>query len=407
MRKERVIMHLDMDAFFVNVELLDKPHLRGQKIIVARNSPRSVVLSASYEARADGVGSAMPLVKAQALSPQALVIEPSHMYRDYSQRVMTILRSITDCVEQVSIDEAFLDLTSTIARLGNPVRTAQRIRERIYRELNLPASAGIATTKFMAKMASTGSKPDGLWVIPPHRVQEFLDPLPVGRLWGVGLKTSDKLSSLGIYTVSDLRQQSRSFLHAKFGAATGAHLYDISRGIDLRPVVPQRLEKSIGAEHTFSHNTTSSLELKQELLELSLKIAARLRATGKQTRSLSLKIRDHNFHTITRHFSLATATAAGHIIYQAAVAELQRQEVLMSQSKQLGMQIRLIGIRAEKIGNETNGIQGFLFDDGASSEAATANWGTAERAMDAIRRKYGRAGLAPASLVEHQQKRKF
>ncbi|QRZ60945.1 DNA polymerase IV [Rothia sp. ZJ932] len=399
-RPARVIMHLDMDAFFVNVELLDKPHLRGEKIIVARNSTRSVVLSASYEARADGVGSAMPLAHAKNLSPQAIIVEPSRIYRDYSARIMAILHDITDSVEQVSVDEAFVDLTSTINRLGDPVTTAQNVRQRIATELNLPASAGIASTKFVAKMASTGSKPNGLWVVPPARVQEFLDPLPVSKLWGVGAKTQQALAGIGVYTVANLRAQSRNYLQTKFGTAAGAHLYNISRGIDPRPVIAYRDEKSMGAEHTFAIDCTDAHELKQEILALSLKVAARLRAAHRQTRSLSLKIRHQDFHTVSRSVPLPQPTAAGHIIFEAIVTELYRRDILIEDSPTLGMKVRLVGVRAEKIDNRDHGIQGALFDSPDAPEREPVDWAAAEHTMDAIHQKFGVAGLSPASLLK-------
>lgn len=204
-QRSPVIMHLDMDAFFVNVELLHRPELRGSSIIVARKAPRSVVTSASYEARKYGVGSAMPLARALQLCPDAVVVEPSSNYRDYSRKVMAILRRITDRVEQVSVDEAFVDLTSALRAQGNPAQIAQKARQQIADELGLPSSVGISSTKFIAKMASSASKPNGLWVIPPHKIQDFLDPLPVDRLWGVGTKTASHLHGLGIHTVKELR----------------------------------------------------------------------------------------------------------------------------------------------------------------------------------------------------------
>jgi len=184
--KPRIMMHLDMDAFFVNVELLNKPELHGTPIIVAHEGPRSVVCSASYEARDSGVQSGMPLARAKRLSPQATILPLRGDYGFYSRAVMRILRDESPLVEQVSVDEAFIDLTGATAIGGSPVAIAQRVRERIADELSLPCSAGISINKFLAKMASTGSKPNGLWVVPPHRVQEFLDPMPVNKLWGVG-----------------------------------------------------------------------------------------------------------------------------------------------------------------------------------------------------------------------------
>lgn len=200
--RDRVIMHVDMDAFFVGVELLTRPELVGRQVVVAGSGSRSVVLSASYEARALGVGSAMPTAKARQLAPHAVYIEPSHgQYRAYSEKVMEILGSVTDRLEQVSVDEAFLDVTGAIRRLGPPVGIARDIRRRINEETGLVASIGISSNKFLAKMASTGSKPDGLWVVPGSMAEQFLAPLPVRKLWGVGEKTARVLHDAGFDTV--------------------------------------------------------------------------------------------------------------------------------------------------------------------------------------------------------------
>lgn len=197
----RVIMHLDMDAFFVNVELLENPSLRGKPIIVAPTGPRSVVCSASYEARAHGVHSGMPLSCALSEVPHATVLPLRADYRYYSRAVMGILRDLSPLVEQVSVDEAFVDLTGAYRHGQDPVQLAQRARERIAGELSLPSSAGVAPNKLLAKMASTGSKPNGLWVVPPGRVQEFLDPRPVSALWGVGSKSTKLLAGYGIQKI--------------------------------------------------------------------------------------------------------------------------------------------------------------------------------------------------------------
>ena len=215
-RNGRVIMHLDMDAFFVNVELLENPALRGEPIIVAPLGPRSVVCSASYEARAHGVRSGIPLSRARNLSPNATVLPLRGDYRHYSRAVMAILHDLSPYVEQVSVDEAFVDLTGAYLHGQDPVALAQRARDRIAQELSLPSSAGVAPNKLLAKMASTGSKPNGLWVIPPERVQEFLDPRKVSDLWGVGAKSTEQLSRYGIHTIAQMRSMSLDWLKERF-----------------------------------------------------------------------------------------------------------------------------------------------------------------------------------------------
>lgn len=398
--KGRIIMHLDMDAFFVNVELLTQPHLRGQKIIVARQAPRSVVLSASYEARRYGVRSAMPLARALHLCPGAIVVEPSAHYREYSARIMGILRDVTDKVEQVSVDEAFLDLTGAVKHQGDPVTIAQKVRERIAAEMHLPASAGIAPTKFVAKMASTGSKPNGLWVVPPHRVQDFLDPLPVGTLWGVGAKTAAHLDGLGILQVAQLREYDLAWLQGRFGEATGLHLYEMARGIDRREVVTERTEKSIGAEHTFTVDQSDARIISAELYSICLQVGQRLRAAGRQTRSLSLKIRYSTFETITRSCPLPEPTSSGRVMYGAALAHLHTLGVVDGDGV-APRPLRLVGVRAEKLEGEDAGVQLSLLGEDLDPDTADRQqrWGGAERAMDSIHQKFGAAGLLPARLL--------
>lgn len=403
-RRTPIIMHLDMDAFFVNVELLTRPELRGQKIIVARDSPRSVVLSASYEARRYGVGSAMPLARAKQLCPDALIVEPSAHYRDYSQKVMAILRDVTDRVEQVSVDEAFLDLTGAVRTQGNPVEIAQGVRGRISRELNLPSSVGISSTKFIAKMASTGSKPNGLWVVPPPRVQEFLDPLPVGKLWGVGTKSAAALHSLGIHTVKQLTEYELSWLKTKFGQAAGAHLYTMARGIDPRPVVTERVEKSIGAEHTFSSDITDTEQISRAVYELCLKVARRLRAAERQTRTLSLKIRFADFETLTRSCPLGAPTSSGRTMFEAVIQQLEHLG-FVDGSGNAPRAFRLLGVRAEKLEGADAGIQLSLLEESLeeSRPEIAEHWKEAEQTMDLIQSRFGSRSLQPARLIQAEK----
>lgn len=408
--KKRVIMHLDMDAFFVNVELLKHPDLRGQKIIVARESERSVVLSASYEARAYGVHSAMPLAQAKRACPGATLIEPSAPYREYSARVMEILHELTDRVEQVSVDEAFVDFTPTIKRLGAPVATAQHVRQKIQTELELPCSAGIAGNKFIAKMASSGSKPNGLWVIPPQRVQEFLDPLRVGKLWGVGPKTATSIEGMGIYTVAQLRSYDIHFLQQRFGASLGAHLFNICRGRDDRPVVTEREEKSMGAEHTFTRDTYEVDEITRELFKISMAVARRLRSADKYAQSLSLKIRYEGFETLNRSCLLKTPTDSGQKIYRAVMERIDELGIVEQDKDGASIvprAIRLLGVRAEKLDSRSSGFQESLFADDFSmaKNQVSADWYAVESTMDDIQSRFGASGLLPAKLLNAQQDR--
>ena len=457
-RNGRVIMHLDMDAFFVNVELLENPALRGEPIIVAPLGPRSVVCSASYEARAHGVRSGMPLSRARNLSPNATVLPLRGDYRYYSRAVMAILNDLSPYVEQVSVDEAFVDLTGAYLHGQDPVALAQRARDRIAQELSLPSSAGVAPNKLLAKMASTGSKPNGLWVIPPERVQEFLDPRKVSDLWGVGAKSTEQLSRYGIHTIAQMRSMSLDWLKERFGTAQGEHLWAMARGIDERPVVTEREEKSMGGEHTFETDTTDAREVSAAIRELSLKLGKRLRAAGKLAGGLSLKIRYSTFETHTRAIALNVPVDSGMQIASLALEALRADEILVGQAAPRAL--RLIGVRAEKLARAEDGVQQTLFDSiesGANSRSAqtvsaqtvsaqrrgggagnspqngtrtgfgirpgsgtqlgsgarpgsgarlvkSGRWSEVEHVMDAIHRKYSQESLKPASGVTAPEK---
>lgn len=370
-RNGRVIMHLDMDAFFVNVELLENPALRGEPIIVAPLGPRSVVCSASYEARAHGVRSGMPLSRARNLSPNAIVLPLRGDYRHYSRAVMAILNDLSPYVEQVSVDEAFVDLTGAYLHGQDPVALAQCARDRIAQELSLPSSAGVAPNKLLAKMASTGSKPNGLWVIPPERVQEFLDPRKVSDLWGVGAKSTEQLSRYGIHTIAQMRSMSLDWLKERFGTAQGEHLWAMARGIDERPVITEREEKSMGGEHTFETDTTDAREVSAAIRELSLNLGKRLRTAGKLAGGLSLKIRYSTFETHTRAIALNVPVDSGMQIASLALEALRADGILVGQDAPRAL--RLIGVRAEKLARAEDGVQQTLFDSiesGASSRSA-------------------------------------
>ncbi|MDN5654185.1 MAG: DNA polymerase IV [Kocuria sp.] len=393
--RDRVIMHGDMDAFFGGVELLTRPELVGRQVVVAGSGSRSVVLSASYEARALGVGSAMPTAKARQLAPHAVYIEPSHgQYRAYSEKVMEILGSVTDRLEQVSVDEAFLDVTGAIRRLGPPVGIARDIRRRINEETGLVASIGISSNKFLAKMASTGSKPDGLWVVPGSMAEQFLAPLPVRKLWGVGEKTARVLHDAGFDTVGAVQEAPYSLLQRRLGKAAGAHLYELCRGIDDRPVVTEHVEKSMGAEHTFSYDTDDVREIKSAMLQLSHDVARRIRAAERRAYGVAIKVRDEDFHTVSRARALEQGATTGRDVYEAAAR-------LFDDLGPLPRRIRLVGVRAEKFDAHDAGRQLSLWDQGAEDTFVhEAEWGQAESTMDLIWAKFGPSGLRPATLLE-------
>lgn len=385
-------MHVDMDAFYVSVELLRRPDLRGTPVIVGGLGGRSVVLSASYEARRFGVRSAMPMATARRMCPQAQILEPhQEVYRQVSARLMGIFESITPLVEPLSVDEAFLDVAGSMRRLGPPCQIGELIRSRVSRELGITASVGIASSKFVAKIASTRSKPDGLLVVPKEETIAFLHALDVSALWGVGAKTRETLARVGINTVSDVAHTPPTVLQRLLGA-TGRHVYDLSWGRDSRPVTPVRVEKSIGAEETFARDVDEDEVLETELLRLAHRTAARMRAAGLQCRSVSLKLRYADFSTLTRSRTLSEPVDSAQLLYEAVRGLLGSLGVRP-------MSVRLIGLRAENL--EPAGAAQQLTLDGRDD-----NWRSAEDALDKINQRFGQAGIMPARLIGREKSRK-
>lgn len=381
------IMHVDMDAFFVTVELRTRPELRGKPVIVGYPADRSVVLSASYEARAFGVKSAMPMVIAARMCPRAVIIEPRHkLYYEVSAQLMAIFESITELVEPLSVDEAFLDVGGAIRRLGTPREIGELIRRRVAGELGITASVGIAASKFVAKIASTRCKPDGLLLIGPEETVPYLHSLPVGALWGVGAKTADVLARMGIRTVADVAATPVASLKKVLGA-TGEHVHRLSWGIDPRPVTPIRLEKSIGAEETFAVDTGDDAILHRELLRLSHRTAERLRSSGMVARTVALKLRYADFSTITRSRTVHTPVDSAQLIYAVAVQ-------LLESVGDRAMTVRLVGIRAEQLEDAAQtSLQ-------LSLDRRDDNWRAAEQALDRVSRKFGNKSVLPARLLD-------
>lgn len=380
------ILHVDMDAFFVAVEQLDAPQLRGIPVIVGSESNRSVVLSASYEARAYGVHSAMPMAVGKRLCPQAVIVEPHQSkYRDVSARVMNIFSQITDLVEPLSVDEAFLDVRGAVRRLGSPNEIGELIRRRVAAELGITASVGIAASKFVAKIASTRAKPDGLLLIPRGETIPYLHSLPVSALWGVGAKTQESMARLGISTIADVAATPADTLKRALGAA-GEHVHRLAWGIDERPVTPTRAEKSIGAEETFGEDVASDSALRTELLRLAHRTASRLRSAGLKCRTVSIKIRYSDFSTLTRSKTLVEPVDSAQLMYGAA-------STLLASLGNRPMSVRLVGLRAESL-EEAAGTM-----DQLTIDRRDDNWRAAEAALDRINSKYGQDNLQPARLL--------
>jgi DNA polymerase-4 len=380
-------MHVDMDAFFVSVELRTRPELRGKPVIVGFPADRSVVLSASYEARAFGVKSAMPMVVAARMCPKATIIEPRHkLYYEVSAQLMEIFQSITELVEPLSVDEAFLDVSGAIRRLGTPREIGELIRRRVAAELGITASVGIAASKFVAKIASTRCKPDGLLLIGPDETVPYLHSLPVGALWGIGAKTADVLARMGIRTVADVAATPVTSLKKVLGA-TGEHVYRLSWGIDPRAVTPVRLEKSIGAEETFAVDTGDHSVISRELLRLSHRTAGRLRASGMVARTVALKLRYADFSTITRSRTVHTPVDSAQLIHAVALQ-------LLESVGPRPMTVRLVGIRAEQLEEAAQtSLQ-------LSLDRRDDNWRAAEQVLDQVSRKFGNKSVLPASLLD-------
>lgn len=377
------ILHADMDAFFASVELLTRPELRGRPAVVGRRTGRSVVSSATYEARRRGVHSAMPMAQALRLCPEAVVLEP-HMalYRSVSTRVMGIFRQITPIVEQVSVDEAFLDVAGSRRLFGTPHEIARLLRRRVAQEVGLPCSVGVAAVKFVAKLASGRAKPDGLLVVPAGQTHRFLQPLPVSALWGIGPATQQLLEGRGIHTIGDIAATPRAVLVGWLGQASGGRLHDLARGIDPRQVTVGRSEKSIGREQTFEQDVADSAVVRREILRLALDTAHRVRQVGLRGRTVSLKLRFGDFTTLTRSRTLPEPTDVGRRIGQEALQILDAAGPLRP--------VRLVGVRVENLTADPVGQALWDPDD---------EWRGVDGATDLIGARFGEGAVTAASLV--------
>ena len=386
------ILHVDMDAFYASVEVRDQPELAGKPVIVGAVGGRGVVLSATYEARAYGVRSAMPVSRAQRLCPRAVFVAPRHgVYGAVSKEIMALFRGVTPEVEPLSLDEAFLDVGGAIRRLGPPTAIARRIRASVRGQYGLTCSVGVATTKFVAKLASTLSKPDGLLVVPAAEVLGFLHPLPVSALWGVGERTGEVLARFGLRTVGDIARTPVDTLQRELGAAAGAHLSALAQGRDPRPV-QQVPDKSIGAEETFATDVADPVVIRRELLRLSERTAQGLRAGGWMARTVVVKLRLANFKTITRSKTLPEPTDVAQRIYTTACALFEGSGL------DSGARLRLVGVRATGLlPVRTVSTQLALGED-------PAPWRDAEQAVDRIAGRFGTGTVRPAALVRHGQR---
>ena len=381
----RTILHVDLDAFFAAVEQRDRPELRGKPVIVGGGGPnqRGVVSAASYEARRFGVHSAMPLREAGRRCPQGVFLPvDGRKYQAVSREVMAILRHFTPLVEPISIDEAFLDVTGSRELFGDGPTIARAIKEAVRDQVGLTISVGVATTKLVAKIASDLEKPDGLVVVPRGTEADFLAPLEISRLWGVGAKTAGALHEYGVRTMGDLAALPVDLLERRFGKH-GSTLADRARGIDADRVVGDgEAAKSVGHEHTFDVDTSDPEEIERTLLAMSDGVAGRLRATGVRASTVTVKVRDSSFRTITRQRTLPEPTDLTEPIFRVAL-ELARPEVR-------GLRIRLLGVSASHLG-EREQLAMFSDDDPRRRRAVEA--------ADRLRRRFGERAVTRARLL--------
>lgn len=400
-----------MDAFYASVEVLDNPALQGKPVIVGGSERRGVVCAASYEARKFGVHSAQPTAAAIRLCSHGIFL-PVRMerYQEVSDRIFGIFRRYTPLVEALSIDEAFLDVTASTRLFGASAQIAKKIKAVVRKETGLTVSAGVAASKFVAKIASDLRKPDGLTIVPHGKEREFLSPLPVGKLWGVGKVTQAALHRMGVETIGDLSRIAVEVLARKFGKH-GVLLHELSLGIDDREVVPEQEAKSIGREDTYPEDLVGMEGIRKELLSLATRVAERMRRHGVKGRTATLKVKYNDFALITRAATLDRATDDGGEIYRCAVALLPKTEAGKRPIRLLGISLsNLSGGEEEMPSGKTEQLPLFGNPSG-SRESGTAREsfplpGSREKkeklhhAVDRIRQKFGKKGIRPAALLD-------
>jgi DNA polymerase-4 len=384
-RPPEPIVHVDLDAFYASVEQLKDPTLAGKPVVVGGTGNRGVVSAASYEARRFGIHSAMPVVRARRLCPDAVFVSPDfESYRTYSNRFREILLSFTPLVEPISMDEAFLDVAGATMLFGTSEEIGSTVRHRVRDELGLACSAGVAPNKFIAKVASDEAKPDGLLVVRVDEVADFLRPLAVGKLWGAGEKTVEILARLSIRTVGDILTAPPVVLSRLLGGSQAEHLAGLARGSDNRPVIPYEAPKSVSHEETFGRDIDDQEELLREILALSYKVGARLRAGGYRARTLTLKIRLASFTTMTRSKTLQMPTDLAADIN--GVAKALFQAVPGTRRR-----VRLLGVAASGLVPAGEEQLALLKGD---------RWGDVERTVDRIDKRFGKDTAFPAALLD-------
>ena len=376
--------------FYASVEVAKDPTLRGKPVIVGGQAGRGVVTSASYEARAFGVRSAMPTITAHRLCPDGIYLSNDfEAYAEFSKRIKEVFSSYSPLVEPLSLDEAFIDVGGSVKLFGSPVDIARRIKQDVA-GLGLPCTVGVASNKFLAKLASTRGKPNGLLVVKADAIQQFLHPLPVDALWGVGAATAETLRRLGLKSVGDVATIPRRTLERAIGDSMGAHLHLLANGIDDRPVTPDGPAKSVGSEETFSSDLDDTDVILREVLRLADRTASRLREKGMCGRTVTLKVRWSNFKTITRSRTLPAEFDNASEIYEAV------KDLYMKLDPQRP-RIRLLGVSVSSLAPGPPRRQLLLDDSGRAA------WNEAALAVDDIRRRFGEGAVTPATLLDRSR----
>jgi len=382
--QQATILHVDMDAFYASVAELDNPQYKGKALVVGAGV-RGVVLSANYEARKFGIRAAMPVGRAKRMAPHAIFIAPEHhRYAEISERVMTIFNSFTPFVEPISLDEAFLDVTGSQKLFGDGRAIASKIRAQVEAEEGITCSVGIAQSKFIAKLASQHCKPNGMLEIKSDRILEFLHPLPVRALWGVGPKTAESLDRLGLHTVADIANTPRSTLIRALGDSTGESLYELAWGRDYRDVIPDEPEKSIGSEETFARDIDSPEEILAEFLRMTEKATARLRERGLFAKTITMKIKFADFTTLSRAKTVPIGIDSTQETY-----EIVKKLYLALRNE--GARIRLVGVSLSNL-LEQAPVQLEL-------GARDRGWRDADTAIDKAKARFGRGSVRPGRLI--------
>ena len=384
---QSTILHVDMDAFFASVEERDNPALKGRAVVVG-SGVRGVVSAANYEARKFGIHAAMPVGRAKRLAPHAIFVPPNmSRYSEVSTQIMEIFRSVTPLVEPLSLDEAFLDVTGAKRLLGSGREIAKSIREQVEASEGITCSVGIATSKFIAKLASGRCKPNGMLEIAHDRVLEFLHPLPVNAIWGVGPKTNEELAKLGLLTVADIANTPRQTLIRALGQATGASLYELSWGRDYREVIPEEIDKSISAAETFDTDIEDQEIILREFLRLTEKATYRMREKDFSARTISIKVRFADFKTITRSKTLPLPLSATHEVFEIVKALFLALKLDLAR-------LRLVGVSLDGLEDGVDGTEQLILGE------REKGWRQATAAIDQASARFGQGSVRPARLFD-------